>query len=186
MDWRTLNHDYLMAAIAGGAFLLGVLLTALARSGKSASLSEDPRNNQIRQLEADMRVNERRLKEVVEKLDSRNNEYDDSVGTVHDLEAVLAEREGEVEKFRQEVHAAVKKTQELRLELTDRAAETIREKVKVKEYETELDVVKAGSQVMAGEFARLQNADGTDEHAEGSDIDDLLDDDALLGGAPTT
>ena len=186
MDWRTLNHDSLMAAIAGGAFLLGVLLTALARSGKSASLSEDPRNNEIRQLQADMRISELRLKEAIEKLDSRNNEYDDTVGTVHDLEAVLAEREEEVEKFRQEVHAAVKKTQELRVELTDRAAETIREKVKIKEYETELEVAKAGSDVMASEFARMQNAEAGDEKAEGSDIESLLDDDALLGGAPTS
>ncbi len=181
MDWRTLNHDYLMAAVAGGGFLLGMLLTVLSRSRKSEPLSEDPRNAQIRQLEADLRITETRLQKTVEKLDNRNGEYDDTVSTIYDLEGVLVKREQETEKLRQEVKAAVKKTKDLRLELTDRATETIREKAKVKEYETELEVARAGTAVMADEFYSHQ-----DEEESGSGSDDMLDDESLLGDASSS
>lgn len=191
MDWRTLNHEYLVAAVAGGGFLLGMLLTALSRSKTSADNAEDPRDSQIRQLEADLRVKETKMREAAEKLKSREDEHEDSVGTVHDLEEVLAQREQELETLRQEVRAAVKKTKELRIELTERAAETIREKVKVKEYETELEVARAGSAVMAADFSAMQGDQVQEEQDSGgshddSGLDDLLDDESLLGGTSSS
>ena len=48
------------------------------------------------------------------------------------------------------------RTRELRQELQDRASETIRESVRAREAETELEVARAGSEAVLSEINRLQ------------------------------
>lgn len=149
--------NLVLAAACAGSFVLGVLFARLIfRSGKVTDKRQDPRDHHIRQLEADLRLVRRKLEESTLQLETRSEEFDQSMATVHDLNSLLEQRNHEVEDLRKEVKGAVKKTRELRRELTDRAEETLREHVRAKEAETELDVVRAGSDALISEFTRAQ------------------------------
>jgi len=184
MDLTDFNQDYLLAAVAAVSFVVGTLFARLVfGSGKSAAAGEDPRNRRIRQLEADLKVAQRRLEEYTRQLDTKTAEFDQTMATVHDLNALLEERDGEVAGLRGEVKSAVAKTRELRRELTDRAAETIREHVRAEEAHTELAVAQAGSDAIISEFSRLQNSRSDDRPDEASgepEQSDMLDDDSLF------
>lgn len=179
MDWQSLNPDYLIIATASGSFVVGVLFTRLAlRSENRAKLGEDRRDFLIRQLEADLRVAQRRLDEYSTQLETKSEAYDESMATVLDLNALLETRDGEVEHLRKEVKGAVKKTHELRRELTDRAEETLREHVRAEEARTELDIAIAGSDAIVSEFTRIQD----DKKADTQEPDqaDMLTDDFFV------
>jgi len=155
MDWllALTDKNLILIAASAGSFFVGVVFSRIVfGTRKSKIASEDPRNHRIRQLEVDLRLAERRLEEYDEQLATKTYEVDQSMATVHDLNAVLSQRESEVEVLRSEVKGAVKKTRELRQELTDRAAETIREHVRAEEAQTELEVVRAGSDALISEF----------------------------------
>ncbi len=159
MDWLNLNQDLLLMAVATGSFVAGVLFTrfALRSANKRVKTGVDRRDHQIRELEADLRVAERRLEEYTTQLETKTEECDQSMATVCDLNALLESRDSEVEELRKEVKGAVRKTRELRRELTDKAEETLREHVRAKEAQDELDVVRAGSEAIMSEFSRLHD-----------------------------
>ncbi len=181
MEWLNLNPDLMPAAVAAVAFVAGVLFArfALRSANKRVQTGVDRRDHQIRQLEADLRVAERRLEEYTAQLETKSEEFDQSMATVCDLNALLDTRNSEVEQLRAEVKGAVKKTRELRRELTDRAEETLREHVRAKEVQDELDVVRAGSDAIISEFSRLQHEDNDAAVSEPSQ-QDLLGEDLLF------
>lgn len=178
MNVFNLSPEQMLIAVAALGFGVGVLVARVLFRGGAQALAEDPRNHRIRQLEADMRLLRRQHDEAVAALDNRDSDYETSMATVRDLNAVLAEREAEVGKLSKEVRSAVAKTRELRQTLAERAAETLREHVRAEEAETELEVVKAGSDVMAFTYTSLQ-ADGEDDEVSRVDIDLLADEDLL-------
>lgn len=159
MDWLLTYAEQnlpLLAACAA-SFVLGVVFSGLTfRSRRAAVTRQDPRDHHIRQLEADLRLTRRKLEESTLQLETRSEEFDQSMATVHDLNSLLEQRNHQVEDLRKEVKGAVRKTRELRRELTERAEETLREHVRAKEAETELDVVRAGSDALISEFTRSQ------------------------------
>ncbi len=181
MEWLNLNPDLLLAVVAAAAFVAGVVFArfVLRSANKRVQTGVDRRDHQIRQLEADLRVAERRLEEYTAQLETKSEEFDQSMATVCDLNALLDTRNSEVEQLRKEVKGAVKKTRELRRELTDRAEETLREHVRAKEVQDELDVVRAGSDAIISEFSRLQHEDDDAAAAEPSQ-QDLLGEDLLF------
>ena len=182
MDWQSINQDYVLIAIASGSFMAGVVFTRLAlRSGKRAVASEDRRDHLIRQLEADLRLAKRQLEEYAVQVETKTQECDQSMATVFDLNALLDQRNNEVASLRNDVKGAVKKTHELRRELTNRAEETLREHVRAEEARTELDVVRAGSDAIVSEFARYQKRD--DDTFDGPAQPDLLADDIMRDDA---
>ena len=67
----------------------------------------------------------------------------------------LAERDQKIERLRESLHDECAKTQGLRHELTNRAEETIRASVRVKDAETELSVARAGSDAVLEQIQRL-------------------------------
>ena len=183
MDWQSINQDYVLIAIAAGSFVAGVVFTRLAlRTGKRSAAGEDRRDHLIRQLEADLRVAQRRLEEYTVQIETKTQECDQSMATVLDLNALLDTRNCEVENLRKEVKGAVRKTHELRRELTNRAEETLREHVRAEEAQTELDVVRAGSDAIVSEFSRYQQND-RDDDAHDPEQADLLEDDLLRDDA---
>ena len=160
MDYQSLIADGQLTLVAAcaGSFVLGAILSRIVSGSAKSSktVAQDPRDHQIRQLEADLRLTQRKLEDSTEQLENQTQEFDQSMATVHDLSSLLEQRNEEVEDLRKEVKGAVKKTHELRRELTDRAEETMREHVRAKEAETELDVVRAGSDALISEFNRVQ------------------------------
>ena len=159
MDWflQLTEHDWMLIGAVAGAFVLGfVFARLLSGKGRSKVVAEDRRDHRIRELEADLRLANRKLEESAVQLETTTQEFDQSMATVHDLSALLAERDEEVQGLRTEVKGAVQKTRELRRELTDRAEETMREHVRAKEAQDELDIVRAGSDALVSEFERVQ------------------------------
>ena len=156
MDLSAINQELLLAAAAAAGLVLGLCLPRMSGGKGPVSLKEDRRDSHIRQIEADLRVTQAKLKEATDKLESSQEEYDEYANTVYDLEAVLAERDQEVEELRQEVKKSIGKTKELRVELQERATETIREHARANEIETELEVVKAGSDLLDSELTKMR------------------------------
>ena len=181
MDFANFSQDHLLIAAVSASFVVGALFARVVFGSRksAATAGEDPRNKRIRQLEADLKVAERKLDEYSSQLETKAEEFDQSMATVHDLNSLLEERNGEVEGLRQEIKSEVAKTRELRRELSDRAAETIREHVRAEEAQTELAVARAGSDAIISEFSRLQE-DDADKESDTPEQSDLLDDASLF------
>jgi chromosome segregation ATPase len=153
-----------MSGLALGAVLIGVLAGwVLSRLAIRFSARPVPRtrdqelNHRIRALETDLRITQRKAEELAAKLEK---EREDIVARRQELDSGLSQvkdRDEEIARLRKTLADECVKTQELRLALTDRAQETIRAQVRVKEVETELSVAHAGSTAVADEIRRLSS-----------------------------
>lgn len=142
--------------------LIGVLGGwALGRIGSwfSNRKADEPKgdgvNHRIRALEADMRVAQRKAEEAELALERHREETDALRQEIRAKSDALTEREEEVKRLRQSLTDECGKTQGLRQELTNRAEETIRASVRVKDAETELSVARAGSDAVLDQIQRL-------------------------------
>ena len=157
MDLTELNSSQLMLAIGAAGFVVGCLLMyVLHKSAKKSSKREDPRNHRIRELEADQRAVKRQLDGCEEELAATNAEFKTAVATLQHLRTKLAEGDTKIEQLEKDLKGSVAKTRELRTELQDRAAEGVREHVRARQAETELEVTRAGSEAVMSEIIRLQ------------------------------
>ena len=158
MELINLTHNQLLMAVGAGSFLIGAVLMRLisGSSSKKDEESEDPRNHQIRGLEADLRSLRRQSEEAEQALEDKDAEFNTSVETLREVRATLIDREEDVEALKAELKGSVIKTRELRQELQSHASETIRQNVRAEEAETELEVARAGSEAVLGEIGRLQ------------------------------
>jgi uncharacterized protein YhaN len=145
-------------AVGAGSFLIGALLMRLigGSSSKEEEQREDPRNHQIRGLEADRRALHRQSEEAQQALVDKDAEFNTSVETLREVRATLIDREEDIEELKADLKGSILKTRELRLELQSHASETIRQNVRAEEAETELEVTRAGSEAVLGEIGRLQ------------------------------
>ena len=141
-----------ITAFLGGSIVAYIikLLNGATPADKAAS-SE----HKIRALEADLRVTEKRFEETHVELTTARDE----LGTICEESEVLRKTLlkhdtdlGETKKLLQQECA---KTAKLRRELTGRAEESARANAQIKDIETELDVIQAGSDVVAEQFQRL-------------------------------
>jgi uncharacterized coiled-coil protein SlyX len=83
------------------------------------------------------------------RLDEVNGELAEARKTLKTRDAVLASQENAVDRLRTDLKDSVKKTRELREELTLRATESVRSEVKLREVETELSLVHASTDLLA-------------------------------------
>jgi predicted nucleic acid-binding Zn-ribbon protein len=111
--------------------------------------------HRIRALEADLRVAQRKAEEAELAVERQREETDALRRDLQASAAALVERDEEVRRLRQGLSDECSKTQSLRLELTNRAEETIRASVRVKDAETELSVARAGSDQVLDQIQRL-------------------------------
>jgi chromosome segregation ATPase len=157
VDLTELNNSQLMLAIGAAGFVVGCVLTRLLhKSDKKSSKREDPRNHRIRELEADLRAVKRQLDGCDEELAATNEEFKTAVATLQHLRTELADRDTKIEQLEHDLKGSVAKTRELRTELQDRATEGLREHVRARDAETELEVSRAGSEAVMSEISRLQ------------------------------
>lgn len=191
MEQLGLDNTQIMMVLSAVSFVVGVLLMyVFSRPKKTKSVSEDPRNHQIREMEADLRTVRRQYADCGQALDTKTEEFDTVVATMQELRATLVKREEELEEAKSSLKGSVAKTRELRTELQDRATETIREHVRAEEAETELEVARAGSEAVISEISRLQEEQKTMtdtvrrlKNLEGQMLpdEDLFDEEALKG-----
>jgi chromosome segregation ATPase len=134
-----------------GAFVLGWVVAKIGSyfSNKVKTRNRDPRDDRIRSLEAELRVAKSDADKVREELAARGKDLAEVKQSLKDREAVLAQQLLEKERLRKDLKESVKKTRELRAELSDRATENIRSEVKLREVETELSVAQASTDMIA-------------------------------------
>ena len=136
--------------IVGGAFLLGYVVAkvagAIARRFKASD--RDPRDNRILSMEAELRIAMGEVEKLTVAIDEQENEVARAQALIEEQDQDSLKQTGVIEKLSGDLRESVKKTRELRHELTDRATESVKSEVKLREVETELEVVQASSEMI--------------------------------------
>lgn len=137
--------------IAGGAFLLGWLVGKIGAyfGNRFTSSKRDPRDDRIRSLEAELRVAQTDAEKAKWTLDDRNKELKEEKEQVAEREATIEVLTAKVVQLRADLKESVKKTRELRSELSDRATENVKSEVLLREVQTELSVAQASTDLIA-------------------------------------
>lgn len=139
--------------IVFGAFSLGWVVAKIgvwiSNRFQDRHRERDPRDDRIRSLEAEHRVAKTDSSKAVEESENLKQELQDAEAKAIDLEKVRVEQFDKITQLRKDLKDSVRKTRELRAELTDRATENIRSEVKLREVETELEVTRASTDLIA-------------------------------------
>ncbi len=134
-----------------GAFLLGWLLSSMfsAAGRKYRAKRRDPRDDRIRELEAEVRIAQTDLDKTQTLVVEKDKAIEEAQEGIEKRDNVITHQQGRVEELRRDLKESVLKTRELRAELSNRAEENVRSEVKLREVETELSVAQASSAFLA-------------------------------------
>ena len=134
-----------------GAFLLGWILSAISSrmgSGQRAK-KRDPRDNRIRQLDAELRITQTERAAAQEQAEKLEEDLETANEGIEKRDGVIEHQQGRIDELKKDLKESVIKTRELRHELSDRATENVRSEVKLREVETELSVAQASTDLLA-------------------------------------
>ena len=152
-----------------GAFALGYAVakfSALA-ANRIKERTRDPRDDRIRSLEAEHRIARTDSGKANEEVESLTKELSENKDSIEARDNVLDEQMATIAQLRTDLKDSVKKTRELRAELTDRATESVRSEVKLREVETELEVTRASTDLIAtGVLDYSMTPDDDDDEGE--------------------
>lgn len=134
-----------------GAFLLGWLLSSISSglSAKYRAKRRDPRDDRIRQLEAELRIARGDSSKSVNEIERLEDELKETTIGLERRDNVITEQQARIEQIKADLKDSVLKTRELRAELAQRATENVHAEAKIREVETELSVVQASSDLIA-------------------------------------
>lgn len=132
-----------------GCFLGGWLIAKLT-GRKSKSVEADPRDSEIRSLQATVRVHKADLHKVKTVGAAAKEGLVDAQKTIETLQRKLKERRNELDIMKLDRKAAIEKARELRTELQNRALEFNMAKARIGELETEISVVRASREMTVG------------------------------------
>ncbi len=140
-----------MILAIGGAFLLGWLLSAISArlNDRFRARKRDPRDNRIRELEAELRIARSEAESSSSKLDRVNDELKETVVGMERRDYVITDQQSKIERISADLKESILKTRELRSELANRAAENVHAEAKIREVETELSVAQASTDLLA-------------------------------------
>jgi flagellar motility protein MotE (MotC chaperone) len=129
--------------VAGGAFLLGWL------GAQFQSRKRDPRDDRIRNLDAELRIAQTEAEKSREEVAKLAEDLTAEKERIERRELVIVTQKQTIAELRSDLKESVKKTRELRGELSNRAAENVKSEVKLREVETELSVAQASTDLIA-------------------------------------
>ena len=154
-----------------GAFLLGWILSAInSRLGdKQRARRRDPRDDRIRSLEAEVRVARTEAEKASEKSEQLEAELKETVEGIEKRDNVISHQQNKLEETTADLRDSVMKTRELRAELSDRATESVKSEVKLREVETELEVAQASTDLIATGVLDYSLAPDGQEEGENDD-----------------
>lgn len=137
--------------VAIGAFVLGWLVAKVsaALAGRIQAKKRDPRDDRIRNLDAELRIAQTDVGKTKEELDRQIEALSETQTLVSSRDAVIGNQKQTIEQLRADLKESVMKTRELRAELSQRAEQNVRSEVKLREVETELSVAQASSEFIA-------------------------------------
>ena len=164
-------QEFLM--LTAGAFVLGWIVAKfgsfLRNRGKANQ--RDPRDDRIRSLDAEHRIAVTDAARAKDEVDNLKTELEQSKKSLKEREDALDEQMGVITQLRSDLKDSVKKTRELRADLSDRATENVHAEVKLREVETELEVTRASTDLIAtGVLDYSVAPDGEDDDDDDSSI----------------
>lgn len=134
-----------------GAFLLGALIASISsRMGAKYRVTRrDPRDDRIRELEAELRIAHGNSDKSQTELERLEDELKETVVGLERRDNVITEQQSKIDKIQMDLKESVLKTRELRSELAERATENVHAEAKIREVETELSVAQASTDMIA-------------------------------------
>ncbi|MEL7187831.1 MAG: hypothetical protein AAFN50_15585 [Pseudomonadota bacterium] len=161
---------------SAATFLLGWILSAISsRLGdRFRARRRDPRDDRIRELEAEVRIAQAELETKKETAEEMEEKLKETTVGLERRDYVISEQQAKIEKVSKDLKESVLKTRELRNELADRATETVHAEAKIREVETELEIVQASSDMIATgvlDYSLTQEALKSDDDEESSNDD---------------
>lgn len=150
---------------AGGAFLVGWVLARLGSFAKARARAtkRDPRDNRIRSLDAELRIAQSGNEKFKSQLEDHKKDLAEARKALALKKDATGEQEAVIERLREDLKDSVKKTRELRAELTDRAEEAVRFEIRIRELETELSVAQSSPSLMASGLLGYGAEEGENE-----------------------
>jgi septal ring factor EnvC (AmiA/AmiB activator) len=158
--------------LTGGAFLLGWLVGKIGAyfGNRIAAKSRDPRDDRIRSLDAELRIARSDGKKSKSELEEKSKEFKQAETENEELTEKLEKECAATVSLRLDLKESVKKTRELRAELSDRATENIKSEVKLREVETELSVAQASTDLIATGVLDYSVAPGEEDEEDNVQI----------------
>jgi len=137
--------------VAGGAFLLGWFVGKIGAyfGNKIQARSRDPRDDRLRSMNAELRIAQTDAGKAKAELEEQSKSLAEEKDTVAARDKLIIEQGDTVTRLRSDLKDSVIKTRELREELTDRAAESVKSEVRLRDVETELSVAQASTDMIS-------------------------------------
>jgi len=151
-----------------GAFFVGWLLSSVC-SGIGAryrAKKRDPRDDRIRELEAELRISEGKSEKTVCEIERLENELKETTIGIERRDNVITEQQSTLDRVKVDLKDSVMKTRELRSELADRATENVHAEAKIREVETELSVAQASTDMIATGILDYSMAPDTEDGSD--------------------
>ncbi len=157
-----------LIVMLGGAFILGWVLSMISGyMGRRLRTSKrDPRDDRIRELAAELRIASSQSSDSRTTAGKLVDELRETSIALERRDSVISEQQSMLEKNSIDLKDSVAKTRELRIELADRAAESVHAEAKIREVETELSVVQASTDMLANgalDYSVKADKDDADE-----------------------
>ncbi len=137
--------------VAGGAFLLGWFVGKIGAyfGNKIQARSRDPRDDRLRSMNAELRVAQTDAGKAKTELEVQSKSLTEEQGTVVARDKLIVEQGDTIIRLKSDLKESVIKTRELRAELSDRATESVKSEVRLRDVETELSVAQASTDMIA-------------------------------------
>ncbi len=134
-----------------GAFLIGWLLSSINATlgARSRAKRRDPRDDRIRELEAELRIAQGDSQKSMTELERLEEELKETTIGIERRDTVITDQQSKLDRVKADLKDSVIKTRELRAELAERATENVHAEAKMREVETELSVAQASTDLIA-------------------------------------
>jgi len=136
--------------VAGGAFLLGWFVSKIGAyfGNKIQARNRDPRDDRLRSMGAELRVAQTDAGKAKTEVEEQSKSLAEERETVTARDKLIVEQGDTITRLQSDLKESVIKTRELRTELTDRAAESVKSEVRLRDVETELSVAQASTDMI--------------------------------------
>ncbi len=116
---------------------------------KIQARNRDPRDDRLRSMNAELRIAQTDAGKAKTELEERSKNLSEEQNTVVVRDKLIVEQGDTIIRLKSDLKESVIKTRELRAELSDRAAESVKSEVRLRDVETELSVAQASTDMIA-------------------------------------
>lgn len=136
--------------VAGGGFLLGWFVGKIGAyfGNKIKAQNRDPRDDKIRSMNAELRIAQSDAKKAKAAFEEQSKTLQEERDTLAERDQLISEQVATIATLKSDLKDSVIKTRELRAELSDRAAESVKSEVRLRDVETELSVAQASTDMI--------------------------------------